>query len=132
MGAEALLASNTSSLSIDAMASGSRRPNRFLGMHFFNPVPASALIEIIVGTRTGDAVLDAAHAVAVALGKTSIVVRDAPGFATSRLGLRTWPLRDAWLSVSPGPYSRVAPSGQMIVTGRPRAWASVMTSAVPP
>lgn len=87
VGAEALLASNTSSLSIDAMASSLQWPNRFLGMHFFNPVPASALIEIVVGTRTGDAVLDAAHAVAVALGKTPIVVRDAPGFATSRLGV---------------------------------------------
>jgi 3-hydroxybutyryl-CoA dehydrogenase len=84
---ETLLATNTSALSIDAMAAGMQRPNRFLGMHFFNPVPASALVEIVVGTRTGDAALDAAHAVAVALGKTPIVVRDSPGFATSRLGL---------------------------------------------
>ena len=83
----ALLASNTSSLSITALARALERPERFLGMHFFNPVPLSALVELVVGEATApDAVADARRWVA-RLGKESIEVRDSPGFATSRLGV---------------------------------------------
>ena len=64
-----------------------RRPSRLVGMHFFNPVPASSLVEIVVGPRTDDGVRDAARAWAAGLGKTPIVVRDSPGFASSRLGV---------------------------------------------
>ncbi|MFI5493830.1 3-hydroxyacyl-CoA dehydrogenase family protein [Actinoplanes sp. NPDC051859] len=87
VGEHAVLATNTSSLSIDGLAAGLRRPEQFVGMHFFNPVPASDLIEIVVGPRTTDSVRDAAVSWAEALGKTPIVVRDSPGFATSRLGV---------------------------------------------
>ncbi|GAA3351963.1 3-hydroxyacyl-CoA dehydrogenase family protein [Amorphoplanes nipponensis] len=87
VGPHAVLASNTSSLSIAGLAEGLSSPERFVGMHFFNPVPASDLVEIVVGPGTGDAVRDAAWSWASGLGKTAIVVRDSPGFATSRLGV---------------------------------------------
>ncbi|MEW6476753.1 MAG: 3-hydroxyacyl-CoA dehydrogenase family protein [Actinomycetota bacterium] len=83
----ALVASNTSSLSITDLAGALERPERFLGMHFFNPVPLSALVELVVGEATAaDAVAEARRWVAL-LGKESIEVRDSPGFATSRLGV---------------------------------------------
>ncbi len=82
-----LLGSNTSSLSITEMAQVVERPERFCGLHFFNPVPRSELIEIVTGEHTGDDTVAAAVAWAGRLSKTPIVVRDSPGFATSRLGL---------------------------------------------
>ncbi|TAH39668.1 MAG: 3-hydroxyacyl-CoA dehydrogenase family protein [Planctomycetota bacterium] len=84
---EAMLASNTSSLSIERLAEGLARPERFLGLHFFNPVPLMPLLEIVVGPRTGAGVVVAAAALGRRLGKEPIVVQDAPGFASSRLGL---------------------------------------------
>jgi len=87
VGTSTLLASNTSSLSIASIAEGSKHPERVLGMHFFNPVPVMELLEIVRGAATSDAVVQRARAVAAAIGKTPIVVRDAPGFATSRLGV---------------------------------------------
>jgi len=83
----AVLASNTSSISIDDLASTTERPERFLGLHFFNPVPASALVEIVLGERTDPALADRARQWVGALRKTPIVVRDSPGFASSRLGV---------------------------------------------
>jgi 3-hydroxybutyryl-CoA dehydrogenase len=82
-----MLATNTSSLSIDGLAAGLDHADRFIGMHFFNPVPRSALVELVTGTGTSAATVAAAQAWVERLGKESIVVRDAPGFATSRLGL---------------------------------------------
>jgi 3-hydroxybutyryl-CoA dehydrogenase len=87
VGEQAVLASNTSSLSIAGLADGLRRPERFLGMHFFNPVPASSLVEIVIGPGTGDDTRGAARSWVAGLGKTEVVVRDSPGFATSRLGV---------------------------------------------
>ena len=87
VGTSTLLASNTSSLSIASIAEGSKHPERVLGMHFFNPVPVMELLEIVRGAATSDAAVQRARAVAAAIGKTPIVVRDAPGFATSRLGV---------------------------------------------
>ena len=83
--APALLATNTSALSIDDLAAELRRPEAFCGMHFFNPVWAIHLVEIVRGAATGDAAIDAARVAAAAIGKESIVVRNVPGFATSRL-----------------------------------------------
>jgi 3-hydroxybutyryl-CoA dehydrogenase len=85
--AHTVLATNTSSLSIAGLGGGLRRPERFVGMHFFNPVPASDLVEIVVGPQTADTARDAAQFWAAGLGRTAIVVRDSPGFATSRLGV---------------------------------------------
>ena len=85
--ATAVLASNTSSISIDALAAALERPDRFLGLHFFNPVPASALVEVVVGSATAPDVRAAAEGWVAALGKRAVVVRDAPGFASSRLGV---------------------------------------------
>jgi 3-hydroxybutyryl-CoA dehydrogenase len=82
-----LLASNTSSIPIAALADGLPDPDRFVGLHFFNPVWAMALLEIVVGPATASQTTDAALALATRLGKDPIVVRDAPGFATSRLGV---------------------------------------------
>lgn len=84
---DAVLASNTSSLSIGGLAAGLAAPERFLGLHFFNPVPVSDLIEIVVGPRTDPALVERAREWARALGKTPITVADSPGFASSRLGV---------------------------------------------
>ncbi len=83
----ALLATNTSSLSIDAIAKGLAAPERFLGLHFFNPVHLMALVEVVRGGRTDQATVEAGVAFARGLGKEPIVVGDAPGFASSRLGV---------------------------------------------
>ncbi len=87
MPADATLASNTSSISIDDLAASRLRPERFLGLHFFNPVPASALVEIVRGAATDAAVVENAAGWVSSLGKTPIVVTDSPGFASSRLGV---------------------------------------------
>ena len=84
---EAIFGSNTSSLSITAIAGASPRPERVVGIHFFNPVAAMPLVEIVRGRQTSTATVDAAVAFAASLGKTAIRVEDAPGFATSRLGV---------------------------------------------
>jgi 3-hydroxybutyryl-CoA dehydrogenase len=81
------LATNTSSLSVSELAASLRRPAQFLGLHFFNPVPASALIEVVVAQETSEETLAAARGWVEALGKTAVVVKDAPGFASSRLGV---------------------------------------------
>jgi len=83
----AALASNTSSISIDSLAAMLERPARFLGMHFFNPVPASALVEIVRGDATDGTLVAEAREWVDAIGKTPIVVTDSPGFASSRLGV---------------------------------------------
>ncbi|MGQ0464724.1 MAG: 3-hydroxyacyl-CoA dehydrogenase family protein [Sporichthyaceae bacterium] len=85
--APAILASNTSGLSIDEIATALARPERFLGLHFFNPVWVMSLLEIVNGSRTDPAVLQSAHDLAVRIGKDPIVVKNMPGFATSRLGV---------------------------------------------
>jgi 3-hydroxybutyryl-CoA dehydrogenase len=87
IGPDTVLASNTSSLSITELSAVLTRPERFIGMHFFNPVPASKLVEIVLAERSGDAARDRAVGWVRGLGKTDVVVRDSPGFATSRLGV---------------------------------------------
>jgi len=84
---DAVIATNTSSLPPTEIAAALRRPERFVGMHFFNPVPVSLLVEVVVAERTSEAAVEAARGWAQLLGKTPIVVSDHPGFATSRLGL---------------------------------------------
>ncbi len=86
-GDEALIASNTSSISIGQLAGFTTRPDRFVGMHFFNPVPIMKLLELVVGEATDPATVAAAQSVGERMGKSVIVVKDSPGFATSRLGL---------------------------------------------
>jgi 3-hydroxybutyryl-CoA dehydrogenase len=87
LGAHAVLATNTSSLSIDSLAAPLTRPERFLGLHFFNPVPVSTLVEVVAGAATDPDLVVTAGAWVRALGKTPVTVRDAPGFASSRLGV---------------------------------------------
>jgi 3-hydroxybutyryl-CoA dehydrogenase len=87
VGAEVPIASNTSSISIDDLAAELRFPQRLLGLHFFNPVPASELVEVVVGAATEPGIVDSAQGWVAALGKTPVTVRDSPGFASSRLGL---------------------------------------------
>jgi 3-hydroxybutyryl-CoA dehydrogenase len=85
--AGAILATNTSSLSITEIQAGLARPERVVGLHFFNPVHIMALVEVVRGGLTSDGVMDAAVAFVRALGKEPIVVKDSPGFASSRLGI---------------------------------------------
>lgn len=84
---DCVLATNTSSLSIDILAGALRAPERFIGLHFFNPVPVSDLVEIVTGAKTDPRLTVAAVEWVGALGKRAITVRDSPGFATSRLGV---------------------------------------------
>ncbi|WP_430297877.1 3-hydroxyacyl-CoA dehydrogenase family protein [Sinomonas sp. B1-1] len=87
LGPGAFLATNTSSLSVSKLAESLARPERFLGLHFFNPVPASTLIEVVIAEKTSEEAEAAARGWVAGLGKTAVVVRDAPGFASSRLGV---------------------------------------------
>jgi 3-hydroxybutyryl-CoA dehydrogenase len=82
---DAVLASNTSSISITALAAVVRRPERFVGMHFFNPVPMMALVELIRGLQTSDETVARVQAFAKRLGKTPIVVKNSPGFVVNRI-----------------------------------------------
>jgi len=84
---ETILASNTSSISISKLAGSVERRDRFVGLHFFNPPHVMKLIEIVRGERTSDQTIEQVREVAEKMGKTPIIVRDSPGFATSRLGV---------------------------------------------
>ncbi len=83
----AILATNTSSLPVAAIAAAAPDPARVIGMHFFNPVHLMRLVEVVVHERTGDGAREAVLAAARRMGKEPIVVRDSPGFASSRLGV---------------------------------------------
>ena len=83
--ASALLATNTSSISITQLAAVTSRADRFVGMHFFNPVPMMALVEIIRGLQTAETAVERASAFAKRLGKTPIVVKNSPGFVVNRI-----------------------------------------------
>lgn len=87
LGPAAFLATNTSSLSVTDLAEGLERPAKFIGLHFFNPVPASLLVEIVTGRLTAPELVATAQGWVAALGKTAVVVQDSPGFASSRLGV---------------------------------------------
>jgi len=82
---EGIVATNTSSISITKLAAALRRPARFVGLHFFNPVPLMALVEVVRGRQTDDATVEAASTLARFLGKTPVVVKDSPGFIVNRL-----------------------------------------------
>jgi 3-hydroxybutyryl-CoA dehydrogenase len=85
IGADTIIASNTSSISITRLAAATARPDRFIGMHFFNPVPMMALVELIRGLQTSDATHARVEALGRALGKTPITVKNAPGFVVNRI-----------------------------------------------
>jgi 3-hydroxybutyryl-CoA dehydrogenase len=82
---QTLLASNTSSISITRLAAATDRPDRFLGLHFFNPVPLMALVEIIRGLATSDATVEAARGFAEKIGKTVVEAQDSPSFIVNRI-----------------------------------------------
>ncbi|MGO3021700.1 MAG: 3-hydroxyacyl-CoA dehydrogenase family protein [Brevibacterium sp.] len=83
----ASIGTNTSALSIDELAAALPRPQALIGLHFFNPVPVSGLVEVVVGTHTEPKLVDVAKDWVTGLGKTAITVKDSPGFASSRLGV---------------------------------------------
>ena len=87
LGADALLATNTSSLAVSEIASAAAHPGRVVGMHFFNPVHLKPLLEVVRTPATDPEALSTAVEVGRAMGKSVIVVNDSPGFATSRLGV---------------------------------------------
>ena len=82
---DAVLATNTSSISITRLAAAMKRPARFVGLHFFNPVPLMSLVEVVRGRTTDDSTVEAAVALAKRLGKTPVLVKDSPGFVVNRL-----------------------------------------------
>ncbi|MGO3327535.1 3-hydroxyacyl-CoA dehydrogenase family protein [Gordonia sp. (in: high G+C Gram-positive bacteria)] len=84
---DAVIATNTSSISLDVLGAALDDPKRLVGLHFFNPVPASKLIEVVYADATDDALTERAAGWVRAMGKTPVVVRNAPGFASSRLGV---------------------------------------------
>ena len=83
--AGAILATNTSSISITRLAAQTQRPAQVIGMHFFNPVPVMALVEVVRGLATSDETFSAVHSLAQRLGKTPVEVNDAPGFVSNRV-----------------------------------------------
>ncbi len=85
LGADTLLATNTSSISITRLAAGTDRPDKFVGLHFFNPVPLMALVEIIRGLATSNATAEAAHDFVTKLGKTAVEAADSPSFVVNRI-----------------------------------------------
>jgi 3-hydroxybutyryl-CoA dehydrogenase len=85
LGTEAILATNTSSISITKLAAGTGRPDRAIGMHFFNPVPMMALVEVIRGLQTSDATYATVRELALGAGKTPVEVNDAAGFVSNRV-----------------------------------------------
>jgi 3-hydroxybutyryl-CoA dehydrogenase len=85
LGPDAILASNTSSISITKLAAATSRPDRFIGMHFMNPVPMMKLVEIIRGHETSDATCSKISEIASSLGKTPIECNDSPGFVSNRV-----------------------------------------------
>jgi len=82
---EVILTSNTSSISMTALAAMTRRPQRFVGMHFMNPVPVMVLVEVIRALQTGDEAFATTMELAKKLGKTPVAVNDAPGFVSNRV-----------------------------------------------
>jgi len=81
----AILATNTSSISITKLAAQTHRPQHVIGMHFFNPVPVMSLVEVVRGLATSDSAFTAVQALAIQLGKTPVEVNDAPGFVSNRV-----------------------------------------------
>ena len=104
LGPDAILATNTSSISVTRIAAGIANPGRVVGMHFFNPVPAMALVEVIRGHHTSDATIDAVTDLARTLGKTPVTVQDTPGFAANRLLMPL--LNEAMFALMEGVASR--------------------------
>lgn len=100
---DAIVATNTSSVSITKLASVISHSDRFIGMHFFNPVPAMALVEIVRGLQTSDATHDAAEALVTKLGKAPITVKNSPGFVVNRILLPM--LNEAFFALSEGDAS---------------------------
>jgi len=84
-GKDVVLASNTSSISLTKLAAATQRPDKVIGMHFFNPVPLMALLEIVRGLATSDAAVTTAREVGEQMGKTPVVVNDSPGFVSNRI-----------------------------------------------
>ena len=83
--AEAIIATNTSSISITRLAAATKRPDQVIGMHFFNPVPVMQLVELIKGLQTSDATFTATEAIAKKIGKTPVKVKNSPGFVVNRM-----------------------------------------------
>ena len=85
MGDQTILATNTSSISVTAIANGLKQPGRLVGMHFFNPVPLMKLVEVVSGLQTTPAIAEAIHALAQAWGKTAVHALSTPGFIVNRI-----------------------------------------------
>jgi len=82
---DGIIATNTSSISITSLSQSVERPERFIGIHFFNPVPVMKLVELVVGELTSDETLEKARRIVESIGKTPVVVKDSPGFVVNRI-----------------------------------------------
>ena len=103
VGADAIISTNTSSVSITKLAASVSNPGRFIGLHFFNPVPMMKLVEVVRGLQTTDATHDAAISISQKLGKTPITVKNTPGFVVNRLLLPM--INEAFFALSEGDAS---------------------------
>jgi 3-hydroxybutyryl-CoA dehydrogenase len=103
---DSILASNTSSISIGELAASTRRPDRFVGMHFFNPVPVMKLVEIVQGKETAPETMAVAREVCTRMGKTAVEVRDFPGFVSNRVLMPM--INEAILALQEGVATREA------------------------
>ncbi len=106
-----ILATNTSSISITRLAAGTKRPDRFIGMHFMNPVPVMALVEVIRGIATSDETAEAVLTLAKEMGKTPLLCRDFPGFVANRILMPM--LNEAFFTVHEGVATPEAVDGIM-------------------
>lgn len=106
-----ILASNTSSISINSLAAVTKRPAQFIGMHFFNPVPLMGLVEIVVGEKTDRDTIDAVCALARAIGKEPLQCKDSPGFVSNRVGMPM--INEAAVCLHEGVATREAIDGIM-------------------
>ena len=147
-GDEAVIATNTSSLSVGEMASDLRRPERFAGMHFFNPVHRMPLVEIVPGPETSARTVETLAALAVRLGKAPVITRDAPGFLVNRIlgpflneaghlldeGWDAVAIDEAWkrFGMPMGPYRLIDEIGSDVVAHAGRAMAAALGKRMTP
>jgi len=114
--AHAILATNTSSLSIDELAGATKRPDKFIGMHYFSPVPAMKLLELVVGEETSDETIAACENVGKTQGKRTVIAKNSPGFIVNRLLMPA--MREALLMLERGEATKEEIDTAMVSIGK--------------
>jgi enoyl-CoA hydratase/3-hydroxyacyl-CoA dehydrogenase len=114
--AHAILATNTSSLSIDELANATKRPDKFIGMHYFSPVPAMKLLELVIGEKTSDETIAAAESVGTTQGKKTVRAKNSPGFIVNRLLMPV--MRESILMLERGEATKEEIDNAMLQIGK--------------